>query len=572
VAGLLSLSGLEELNRAYACIGSHPNGHGNLFEDALAQLRVRLEVSEGELARVPETGATLVVANHPFGGIDGLALAAALLRRRKDVRIVTNTLLSRITKLAPWFLDVAVFDAHQRTASNATQVRAALRHLTLGGMLAVFPAGTVSRFRPNHGAVVDSEWSASVGMLARRSGATVVPCYFPGSNSVLFQAAGVLHENLSTALLVRELLARRDSRIHLQIGQPVRANTIRRFEDDAMLTAWLRLRTYDLRKTDHQRHSRTRAVQPVVPPVDPAEVRMELSDPSRRQCLIEQGPYRVYLAQQADIPRTLDEIARLREVTFRSVGEGTGCAQDMDVFDSTYHHLVLYDEEIGCVVGAYRLALCDDVIREQGFEGLYTNSLFRFRPSMRKELMHAIELGRSFVRPEYQKKPLALALLWRGIGEVLRKYPRYHRLLGAVSISERYRGSARNLLVSFLHEVHSDVRLSRLVDPRNPLRIRLDAIERRVLRYGCRNLRELSKAIVDASGLRVPVLLERYLELGARVLALNVDSKFGNCIDALIFVDLDQAPENLLRRFMSDEGYSAYRDYSVLARRRINTV
>jgi len=566
-AGLLSLTGLEELNRTYASFGRQVSCHGNVFDEALTQLRVRLEVSEEELVRVPAAGATLVVANHPFGGIDGLALGAALLRRRQDVRIIANTLLSRITKLAPWFLDVSVFDARGRTTANAIQVRAALRHLTSGGLLVVFPAGAVSRFQPNHGAVVDGDWSASVGMLARRSGATVVPCYFPGSNSLLFQAAGVLHENLSTVLLVRELLARRDSRIHLSVGQPVRPSTIHRFDDDAMLTAWLRLRTYDLRQAEHPRATRTRAMQPVTLPGDPNQMQIELSELPRRQCLIEQGAYRVYLAKQSDIPRTVDEIARLRETTFRSVGEGTGCARDMDVFDSTYHHLVLYDEEHGCVVGAYRLALCDDVIREQGFEGLYTNSLFRFRSSMRKELMHAIELGRSFVRPEYQRKPLALALLWRGIGEVVRRYPRYRRLVGPVSISERYRGSSRNLLVSFLNEVHSDVRLRRLVDPRNPLRIQLDAIERRVLRHSCRNLRELSQVIADASGLRVPVLLERYLELGARVLALNVDPKFGNCIDALIFVDLDRAPENVLKRFMGDEGFAAFRDYPLRAQR-----
>ncbi|MBN1610310.1 MAG: lysophospholipid acyltransferase family protein [Polyangiaceae bacterium] len=558
-AGLLSLTGLADLNRAYADLSKRSHASGNVFEEALGLLRVKLEVRPEELAQVPVSGPTLVVANHPFGGIDGLALAAAMLRCRSDVRIIANSVLSRISTLAPWFVDVFVFDAAHRVSSNAAQLRGALRHLTEGGLLIVFPAGSVSRFQPLQGTVADGAWNPAIGMLARRSGATVVPCYFPGQNSLLFHAIGVVNEQLSTALLPRELLARRDTRVQLHVGHPMQPRTMRRFGDDATLAAWLRLRTYDLRREGHDR-ARPKPMQPVAAAAHPSDIALELGRLPNSQRLAEQGPYQVYLARQSDIPKTLEEIARLRELTFRHVGEGTGAARDLDAYDRTYHHLVLYDRDQTCVVGAYRLAFCDEAMKARGLRGLYTSTLFRFRPSMRRELLCAIELGRSFVRPEYQKKPLALALLWRGIGEVLCRNPRYRRLVGPVSISDRYRGSCRRLLVSFLKEAHGDVQLGKLVAPKRALRIELDANERRILKESCRDIRQLSQALseLDSSGLRAPILLERYLELGARVLALSVDPNFGNCIDAFVLVELDVTPRNILRRFMGDEGLARY--------------
>jgi putative hemolysin len=245
-AGILSFTGMTELNQAYAELGGSSLPHDNPFEEALSRLRVRIAVEDAELVHVPAKGAVIVVANHPFGGVDGLALGATLLRLRSDVRIVTNSVLARITKLAPWFLDVEVFDAKRKTATNANQLRAALRHLAAGGLLVVFPAGTVSRFQPHRGGVTDGNWSSSVGLLARRSGATVVPCYFAGSNGPMFQAAGLVHPNLGAVLLPRELLARRDSRVRLRVGHSVSPSTILRFENDEILTSWLRLRTYDL--------------------------------------------------------------------------------------------------------------------------------------------------------------------------------------------------------------------------------------------------------------------------------------------------------------------------------------
>jgi putative hemolysin len=561
-AGILSISGLQALNQEHAKLGSSGLGHNNLFEEALSRLSVRLNVDELSLSRIPRQGPVIVVANHPFGGVDGLALGATMLRCRSDVRIMTNSLLSRITKLTPWFLDVAVFDAKTQASRNARQLRLALKHLNAGGMLVVFPAGEVSHFQPRRMGVEDTAWSHSVAMLARRCNAPLLPCFFEGANSAVFQAAGLIHPSLRTFLLPREMLARRGTPITLRIGQAVPPASFTSFEDDEVMTAWLRLRCYDLQTSpgpsNHSRYHR-----PVAGPRDPKLIKLELSALPKGQTLIDAGRFQVYFARQVDIQETLEEIARLREQAFRDVGEGTGAIKDRDRFDDSYRHLVLYDRDAERVAGAYRVALCDEVLDAHGFEGLYTNQLFRFRSGMRKVLASAIELGRSFVRQEYQRQPSSLALLWRGIGELLLRHPRYHRLIGPASISGRYQGSARRLLLAYLRAAHGDPELQRLVEARQPADLdELSVSERMVLTRACKNRRELSRLLgqLNQAPLRpIPVLLERYLELGAKVAAFNVDPNFNHCVDALIAVDINAAPEAVLRRFLGNEGYESRR-------------
>lgn len=556
-SGLLSITGFTELNKAYARLGKAGSSCANLFEEALEELNVRVQASETELAHVPESGPVIVISNHPFGGVDGLALGATMLSRRTDVRIMTNEVLSRITKLAPWFLDVDVFNADKNVVSNSRQVRAAIRHLLQGGLLIVFPAGAVSQFDLDAGEVTDPSWNTGAAVLARRTLATIVPCCFEGANSPLFQAAGMLHPNLSTILLPRELLARRGSRVTLRIGRAVQPSSYAQLPDDAALTAWLRLRVHDLRC---QRQSeRPRRLQPLARAGDPILVHQELSQLPNAQELVSHGHYRVYCMKASDARETIQEISRLRELTFRLVGEGTGAPRDLDEFDETYQHLVLYDQSHRCIVGAYRFAYCDELIGREGIGGLYTSSLFRYKKRVVRELSDALELGRSFIRPEYQRKPLALALLWRGIGEVLVRNPRYRRLLGPVSISSRYQGSSRRLMLAYLDQFQASRQLRALVDPLRPVRVTPSDIEQRVLSASVSSARQFSRLIEGIDGARgIPVLLQRYLELGAQVLSLSSDPAFGDCTDALVIVDMDRAPATLLKRFMGDAGYERY--------------
>lgn len=555
---LMNVSGLEELNRAYGRLPSD-RVSPNPFQSALDQLRIRVDVDVNTLDRIPQVGATVVLANHPFGGADGLALAATVLRRRQDVRVLVNSWLGEVEMLKSYLIQVDVFEAKPHLHENAASLRAALRHLRQGGALIVFPAGEVSQLNALSGTIEDPKWATGAATLARRSGATVVPCFFRGNNRMMFHLAGLLHPMLRTALLPRELVARQNQVLSLVLGKPVRNEALSRFASDEALTDWFRTRVYDLDLPAKEPFVPSK-LTPVARPLPGTAIADELRGLPADALLLEQGPYRIYLAKRRAIPSATLEIGRLRELTFRDIGEGTGAETDIDRFDDTYHHLILWDGVAEKLVGAYRLAFCDEVLATEGIPGLYTHSLFRLKAAVKPELTSAIELGRSFIRPEYQRKPLPLALLWRGIGELLCRRPKYRKLVGSVSISERYRGAALRLLLGYLQSAHAERRLQRLVGARYAVRYRLSECERRLLGTEGQSAKSLSLLLaeLDDEGKRVPVLLERYLELGAKVISISRDPSFGNCVDALVMVDLDRAPTSLLKRFMGTEGFEWY--------------
>jgi len=564
------LLGISELRRTYRSIEEGPP-ELNFFERALHALHVHVDAKRAEIERIPASGPVIIVANHPFGAIDGLAASALALQRHSKVRVIANQWLAKIPQLRPWLLAVDVFGqsksaaglrtsaAHARSSgplSNASVLKAALNHLQNDGLLVLFPAGEVAHFQPSFPGIVDGPWNRLAAALARRSGATVVPMYFEGHNSLLFQMASVVHPNLRTLLLPREMLRRRSTRVKVQVGQPVKKDAIAAFGDDNSLTAWLRLRTYDLAlRTSESSEKRTlMAIPKARPSVD---IETEIARFSPEALLFEQGQYRAYIARMEECPNTLFEIGRLREITFRAVGEGTGNPIDIDRFDARYRHLFVYDHKQKCIVGGYRLGFCDELLRVQGVSGLYTSMLFKYELAFVRTLEHTIELGRSFVCGAYQRSPLALALLWRGIGQVLARNPEYDRLMGPVSISGTYTQSARRLMISFLENLERDADVKRTVRARRPPRESLNFPK--VPQPEC-NVRQLGRLVAELdSGQRgIPVLLERYLELGGRVLGLNVDPKFGNCVDALIVVHVPSAPEAMLRRFLGPQGLAHY--------------
>ncbi len=554
------LIGLHELNRFYHSL-NRDGLETHFFERVLQALHISLDVADQELLRIPSQGPTIIVSNHPFGALDGLVAGALASRRHSNVRVLANGWLTKIPELKPWLLSVDVLGERPHALANAIALRSALCHLRREGLLVVFPAGVVSHLQPGRPGIQDPPWNRVVATLARKTRATVVPVHFEGQNSWLFQLLGLIHPTLRTALLPRELLRRRRSSVSVRIGHPVTSHAIAAFADDAALTAWLRLRTYALAPRRSRLPSgSTRTPASIVNRVPLVDIEREIGQLCPEALLVQQGRYRVYAARAPEVSRTLIEIGRLRELTFRAVGEGTGAALDIDRFDGSYVHLFVYDVTEKCIAGGYRLGFCDELLRTGGPAGLYTNTLFQFDASFVRALGHTIELGRSFVSAEYQRSPLALALLWRGIGELLVRHPRYEQLMGPVSISGSYDCSARRLMVSYLENLEKDAALRRGVRGRRPPRERLPAHETaRILSFD-RNLRQLTRLVADIDTERrgIPVLLERYLELGGQVLALNVDPDFGHCVDALIVVDVPHAPETILRRFLGAAGLERY--------------
>ncbi len=555
---------MRALNGAYRELRALDPAPERFFRAGLDVLRVRYRVSEADLARIPRTGPVVLVANHSFGALDGVVLGDLLQRVRPDGKLLGNYLLARIRGIEALIIEVDPFGGAEAKKNNLGGMRACLAWLRAGHALGVFPSGTVSHFHPRNRRVTDPAWSPTVAGLVRRSGATVVPVYFEGRNSFLFQVLGLLHPRIRTLLLPRELLRMRGREVSLRVGHPIGPARLARFGTAEHATDYLRLKTYILRnrriaeKTSF-RFARRRPPQAQPVPAGPPKDAMaeEVRRLPTEQLLAEQGDFAVYFARAFQVPRLLDEIGRLREITFREVGEGTGLGRDLDRFDAYYIQLFMWNRAAAEVVGAYRLGLSDEILAEHGDPGFYTSTLFRYKPGVLRQLDPAIELGRSFVVAAYQRKPLSLGLIWRGIGQFIARNPRYRVLFGPVSISREYDSLSKNLIVMYLKEHSLDPELADKVRARKPPRSRsFGGLDRRSFRRAVEDIDDVSALIseIEREERGVPVLLRQYLKLNATILSFNVDPEFSDCIDGLVLVDLAKTNEKTLRRYMGTEG------------------
>ncbi|MBI4718537.1 MAG: lysophospholipid acyltransferase family protein [Planctomycetes bacterium] len=564
------LLGLSCLNRMYATYSSSAASTAGRFCDrALAELAIETRVAGAELALIPRQGPLVVVANHPFGAVEGLILESLIGHVRPDVKVLANSMLHRIPEVRAHTIFVDPFGGPDAARRNVGPLRAAMNWLVSGGVLIVFPAGEVAHFRLRRARIVEPAWSPTVARLARRSGAAVLPVFIAGRNSLWFQLAGLIHPRLRTALLPRELLRARGTRVAVRIGSPVSAERLAALGDARQTVEHLRLRTLLLgtrdgdaggRETINTR-DRAQPLQPVIGPASPDALAREVASlpPSARVSGC--GEFEVFVAYADRIPRLLREIGRLREVTFRAVGEGTGGATDLDRFDTYYLHLFAWDRRRCRIVGAYRLGFTEDIVPCRGVEALYTNTLFRFERPLLKQLGPAMELGRSFVTDEYQKSYAALLALWKGIAAVVTGRPECRRLFGVVSISADYTSTTRDLLRCFLEVNRVDADLARLVHPRTPVPRRWTAREEPA--FASRTARDIEQVDdlvreIEKQERGVPILLRQYLKLDAKVLGFNIDPAFGGVLDALMVVDLTQVQRPILDRFFGRQAAAAF--------------
>jgi putative hemolysin len=476
------------------------------------------------------------------------------------VKILANQFLAAIPDARQYCIFVDPFGGDSAVRGNHSGLKSSIAWLRQGGLLAVFPAGEVAHLDLKERAVIDPEWNGNVARLIRLTGATALPIYFVGANSPMFQLLGFLHPRVRTALLAHEFLNKHNRTIEMRIGNPIPAAKLRRFEDDRAMIGYLRRRTYLLQSRQASRPARRSAIEPSACGVFNGLMASEVSKLPPERLLVESDQYWVLLANANEIPNVLQEIGRLREITFRQVGEGTGQSVDLDSFDDYYWQLFVWNRATNEVVGAYRLGLCDEIIQRMGPKGLYTWRLFAWQPSFLNRLQPALELGRSFVRPEYQKTYAPLLLLWRGIGQFLVRHPWYKVLFGPVSISAGYNIASRQLMVKFLSTYHPASHLAPLVRARNPFRAQHPRQADDLFSLSASDVEELSALIADIEIDRkgVPVLLKQYLKLGGELVAYHVDRRFANALDGLIVVDLHKTDVRLLERYLGTAGAAAY--------------
>jgi putative hemolysin len=558
---------LRPLREVYSRV-KHRQG-SELFESLLAEMRIQVRVAPEDLTRIPQLGAALVVANHPFGILDGAVLIALLTRIRKDVKILTNYLLAAVEESRDLCIYLDPFARASAHRVNARGLRQAVNHLKSGGLLAMFPAGEVSHWQFRHGEVTDPEWNVAAARLARLTGAPVVPVFFAGRNSVSYHVLGAVHPRLRTIQLPRQFLKRAGTETGLRVGTPVPAERLRRIASDQQATNYLRWRTYLLRRRERPA-SRTQASCPlpgVLSLADSQAVISEIENLGAESRLDESRDFRVLVADAAQIPRTMIEIGRQREMAFREAGEGTGQEIDLDRFDAHYKHLILWHKKDAQVAGGYRLASTADILPGHGLQGLYTNTLFWIDPGLFQSTGPALELGRSFIRREYQRQHAALLMLWRGIARYIAARPQTPVLFGPVSISSRYNRASRELLFEFFRSQRGNP-LSQWVRPRHPFRSRPIADwEIRTMRY-LLDVEEMSCSIaeIESDGKGVPVLLRQYLKLGGELLGFNVDKNFSDVLDGLVLVDLRKTDSDRLEAYMGKDDTARFLQYHHVGR------
>ena len=563
------------MNRAYADI-SEMDDNRPFPDKVLDKLNVTYDLTAEDISRLMiPTGPVIVVANHPFGGIEGIILASLLRSLRCDVKFMANYLLNSVPEMREMLISVNPFKGETTVRENIKPIRESIQWVRNGGMLVVFPAVAVSHFDARKGVITDPAWSPSIARIIRKTGAPVLPVFFQGTNSAAFHMAGMVHPVLRTAMLPNELFNKNRKIIQVRVGDLVPITKLQAFDGDEDMTAYLRLRTYILahrgdktevhsiaafiRKAKHETYGS------IMPPQNPDVMAEELRRLPSSQTLVESNEHAVIQATADQIPHLLLEIGRLREITFRAVGEGTGKAVDIDRFDHSYTHLFIWNREKKEVVGAYRLGRTDEIIRQKGVRGLYTSTLFRYKPGFFEQLGPALEMGRSFVRLEYQKSFTPLLLLWKGIGRFVVENPQYKTLFGPVSISDEYQTLSKQLIVGYLKMTRYRNDMAGFVKPKKPFPAKslkgwdIDAAVR-LLKDDVENISELISC-VESDRKGVPILLKQYLKLGGKIAGFNVDTAFGNVADGLIIVDLTKTEPRMLERYLGKDGARQFQGY-----------
>lgn len=541
------VAGLNKINDLYSYISTYQGVE--FAQKLLEHLNITCDFNEQELDYIPKQGPCIVVSNHPFGAIDGIIMLAYLGKIRPDIKILTNFILSYIPNLEGHFFPVNPFTDKPGLRSSLKGLRLATEHYSNGGLLALFPAGEVSSNANRDRVVRDIDWQESIVKLIRGAKVPVVPLYFNGCNSKFFHLIGKISPYLRTIRLPHELINKKDKCISLRLGRAIMPTEIEEFNSNKELGRFLWNRCYALEaniidSVAENSNNNSYSCQ-IAERADESVLIEEMAKLSNK-ALFEVNKYRCYLVDSKEIPNILIELGRCREVAFRAVGEGANKAIDTDEYDTYYKHLILWDLEKNRIVGAYRLGYGEEILKRYGVKGLYTNSLFNYKEDFVHYLEHSIELGRSFVSLEYQKDPLALMLLIKGLMFAVLEKRDVRYLVGPVSISAWYPMFYRSLMWYYLRENQFLPNLSKYLSPIYPFKPNYNRVNvKELLANKQDSVEKFDRFLFRLSNnrFRLPTLLKKYLKLNAKILEFNVDPDFNYCVDGLIMLDVLTIPK-----------------------------
>lgn len=562
---LIKLMGIDEANKIY---DKHKHLEGIEFLDAIIkEFGFVYEIDPEELKRLPKQGAYITISNHPLGAADGIILLKMMLEQNLDYKIMANFLLQMIEPLKPYVVPVNPFENRKEAKSSVGGIKEALAHVKSGKPLGIFPAGEVSNVKCDH-THVDRPWQEVALKVIRKSQVPVIPIYFHAKNSKAFYSLSKLNPTLQTAKLPSEMLSQHKRNIRIRIGRPIsvdeqneHGNSIEEYG------SFLRQKTYLLAnaiQTNEKRFIKMPSFKlPAPPPQQIASpVTQEMLEKEithlreNTDCrLLQSKNYEVFLTQSDKIPNVLQEVGRLREITFRAVGEGTNQAIDLDKYDHHYFHMFLWDDDAKKIAGAYRMGLGHQLFEKMGIEGFYLHELFSFEPELYTMMKNSIEMGRAFIIDEYQQKPMPLFLLWKGIVHTTLRYPEHKYLIGGVSISNQFSDFSKSLMIEFMMSHYYDPYVAQYVSPRKEYKVKLkDADKDFIFNETEADLNKFDRLIdeVEPGSLRLPVLIKKYIKQNARMVAFNVDPLFNNAVDGLMYIRIADLPESTVKPVMEE--------------------
>ncbi len=559
---LMKVLKISTLNKIY---NKHKHLEDLEFLNAiLNEFQINFEIPEEDLKRLPKSGAYITISNHPLGGIDGILLLKLMMEQRPDYKIIANFLLHRIEPLIPYVMPVNPFEDHKEAKSSVSGFMQSMRHLKEGRPLGIFPAGEVSTYKDDK-LIVDKPWEEAAIKLIKKAKVPVVPIYFHAKNSRLFYRLSRISDTFRTAKLPSELLTQKNRVIRVRIGKPINVASQEEFEDLDDFTEFLRKKTYML-ANPYEKESILKKVpsslkipktpEEIITPVSGEMMEKEVEKLRQADCrLLQSKNYEVFLAEAKEMPSILREIGRLREITFREVGEGTNQSIDLDAFDRYYHHMFLWDDNAKMLVGAYRMGLGAKIFASHGIDGFYLQDLFRFEPELYKMMSESIEMGRAFIIKEYQQKPMPLFLLWKGIVHTTLRHPEHKYLIGGVSISNQFSNFSKSLMIEFMKSHYWDPYVAQYIRPKKDFKVKLkDADKDFIFDSTEADLNKFDKLIdeVEPGALRLPVLIKKYIKQNAKVVAFNVDPLFNNAVDGLMYIRIADLPESTVKPVMEE--------------------
>jgi putative hemolysin len=486
-----------------------------------------------------------------------------MLEKEPNFKIIANFLLHRIDPMKPYIMPVNPFENHKDAKSSVLGIKETLRHLSDGKPLGIFPAGEVSTYKDGK-LVVDKPWEEGAIKVIRKAQVPVVPIYFHAKNSWFFYFLSKISGTLRTAKLPSEVFSQKHRTIKVRIGKPISVAEQNEYKSIDEYSDFLRKKTYMLANPFEKETpflatpnlKMAKNPKQIVTAASQEKIVVEVDSLRNNDCrLLQSKNYEVFFAKAKEIPNVLHEIGRLREITFREVGEGTNESIDIDKYDKYYRHLFLWDADAQKIAGAYRMGLGSEIFPKYGVQGFYLNDLFRFEPELHDMLHQSIEMGRAFIIKEYQQKPMPLFLLWKGIIHITLHHPEHKFLLGGVSISNQFSDFSKSLMIEFMKSNFYDPYIAQYIHPKKAFRVKLkDADKDFIFDEAEADLNKFDKLIdeLEPGTLRLPVLIKKYIKQNARVVAFNVDPLFNNAIDGLMYIRISDIPDSTVRPVMEE--------------------